>query len=455
MRQAFFPCLLGFLLLLAPRSSAQEAWSLQRCLDHAREHNMQLKQSMLNRQQAEYGKSQALAMMFPDLNANVGGNINFGRSIDPGTNSFVNEQVNANNFGIGSNVTLFNGLRLLNSFKQAQIDVLAANYDLEGLVNDISMNIASAFLQVMFNEELLRVSKEQLASTTAQVDRTRKLVDAGAMPMGNLLDVESQMAAQELRVVNAENAIQTSLVALQQLLNIRAEDGFSIQRPPMDLPVEDLGATTVQSVYDKAMENWPQIKAQETKLESARKGERIAFSGYTPTLRASGNVSTFYSSAFRDFNAETLEFEDVGYADQVDRNLSQSVSLNLSIPIFNGLQARTAVRRSHLTRINAELQLQDTRNQLYSSVQQAYNDAMAANRQYEAGLKSVSASERAYAYAEQRHAVGAINDLDLSIGRNNLAIAQSDLLRAKYEYIFRAKILDFYQGIPLAFPTDK
>lgn len=455
MRQVLFHCLLGSLLLTSFSLSAQEGWTLQRCLDHAREHNIQLKQSMLNQQQAEYGKSQALAMMFPDLNANVGGNINFGRSIDPGTNTFVTEQVNANNFGIGSSVTLFNGLRLLNSFKQAQIDVLAATYDVEGLANDISMNIASAFLQVMFNEELLRVSEEQLASTTAQVDRTRKLVDAGAMPMGNLLDVESQMAAQELRVVNAENAILSSLVALQQLLNIRAEDGFSIQRPPMDLPVEDLGAITVQSVYDKAMENWPQIKAQETRLESARKGESIAFSSYTPTLRASGNISTFYSSAFRDFNSETFEFEDVGYADQVDRNFSQGLGLNLSIPIFNGLQARTAVRRSHLTRINAELQLQDTRNQLYSSVQQAYNDAMAANRQYEAGMKSVAASERAFAYAEQRHAVGAINDLDFSLSRNNLAIAQSDLLRAKYEYIFRTKILDFYQGIPLAFPTDR
>lgn len=455
MRQLISCCLLGLLSISSSHLLAQDAWTLQRCLDYAREHNIQLKQSMLNRHQAEYGKTQALAMMFPDLNANVGGNINFGRSIDPATNSFVNEQVNANNFGIGSSVTLFNGLRLLNSFKQAQVDVLAATYDLEGLANDISMNIASAFLQVMFNEELLNVSEEQLASTQEQVERTRKLVDAGAMPMGNLLDVESQMASQELRVVNAENAMQSSLVALQQLLNLRTENGFSIQRPPVDLPLEDLGATTVQSVYGKAMENWPQIKAQETRLESARKGESIAFSSYTPTLRANGNVSTFYSSAFRDLNLETFVLEDVPYANQIERNLSQGLSLNLSIPIFNGLQARTAVRRSHLTRINAELQLQDTRNQLYSTVQQAYNDAVAANRQYESGLKSVAASERAYAYAEQRHAVGAINDLDLSISRNNLAIAQSDLLRAKYEYIFRTKILDFYQGVPLAFPTDK
>jgi outer membrane protein len=454
MRPVFFAGLLG-LFFVSATASAQETWSLQRCLDHARVNNIQLKQSLINKQSAEYGRTQALAVMFPDLNANAGGNINFGRSIDPGTNSFVNEQVNANNFGIGSSVTLFNGLRLLNSFKQAQIDVLAATYDVEGLANDISMNIASAFLQVMFNEELVIVSSEQLASTKEQVNRTRKLVDAGALPMGNQLDVESQLAAQELRLINAENALQTSLVALQQLLNLQMESPFRIERPALDLPVNDLSALGVQAIYEKSLNNWPQIKAQETKLESARRGERIAFAGYTPSLRANANASTFYSSAFRDFNSTTFEFEDVSYKDQMDRNLSQSISLSLTIPIFNGLQARTAMKRSRLSTINAELQLQDTRNQLYRSVQQAHNDALAANRQYEAGLKNVTASERAYAYAEQRHAVGAINDLDLNISRNNLAIAQSDLLRAKYEYIFRTKILDFYQGIPLAFPSEK
>lgn len=453
----FLNCMLAGVLitLSALRVSAQEVWTLQRCLDHAREHNIQLKQSMVSQQSAEYGRTQALAQLFPDLNANVGGNINFGRSIDPGTNSFVNEEVRANNFSVGSGVTLFNGFRLLNSFKRSQIDVLAATYDVEGLANDIGMNIASAFLQVMFNEELLAVAQEQLATISGQVDRTRRLVEAGSLPMGGLLDVESQKAAQELRVISAENALQTSLVALQQLMNLQSDGPFRIQRPAVDLPLADLGAVTVRSVYEKALSNWPQIRAQETRLESARRSERIAFAGYTPSLRANASVSTFYSSAFRDFNSTTFEFEDVSYSDQVDRNLSQTISLSLTIPIFNGLQARTAVRRSRLSSINAELQLQDTRNQLYRSVQQAYNDAVAADRQYESGMRSVQAAERAFAYAEQRHAVGAVNDLDLNVSRNELTIARSELLRAKYEYIFRTKILDFYQGIPLSFPSEK
>jgi len=449
MRQVLFHCLLGLLLLSSSRLSAQETWSLQRCLDHAREHNIQLKQSMLNRQQAEYGKAQALAMMFPDLNANAGYSSNFGRSIDPGTNTFVTEQVNYNNYWLGSGVTLFNGLRLLNTFKQSQIDVLAATYDLEGLTNDISMNIASAFMQVMFNEEMLLITQERLASTKEQMERTRKMVDAGAMPMGNLLDVESQVATDELQVVNAENAILTAILTLKQLLNLQSDEPFRIARPTMDLPMADITATTVDEIYSKSMTNWPQIRAQEARMESARRGERIAFAGYTPVLRGSGSISSFYSSA------KFFGIEADPYGEQMDRNFSQSIGVSLNIPIFNGLQSRTAMNRSRLSRINTELQLQDTKNQLYSSVQQAYNDALAANRQYEASMKSVNASERAFSYAEQRHAVGAMNDVEFNISRNNLAIARSELLRAKYEYIFRTKILDFYQGVPLAFPTDK
>lgn len=444
------------ILLWMPMSIlAQEGWTLQRCLDHAKEHNIQLKQSVLNRESAELGSRQALALMFPDLNANVGYNTNFGRNIDPGTNTFVNEQVNANNFWVGSGVTLFNGLRLLNSFKQSQIDVLAATYDVQGLVNDISMNIASAFMQVMFNEEMLQVTRERLSSTNEQVERTRKMVDAGALPMGNLLDVESQLASDQLQVVTAENAILTATVALKQLLNLRSDEEFKIQRPPADLPLDDITESSVGGIYEKAMENWPQIKARETQLASAQRGERIAFASYTPSLRANASVSTMYSSAFRDFDTETFEFNDIPYAEQMDRNLSQSIGLTLSIPVFNGLQARTAVKRSHLNRMNAELQLQDTRNQLYSSVQQAYNDAVAANRQFDASEKSVNAAERAFSYAEQRYVAGAINNMEFNISRNNLAIARSELLRAKYDYLFRTKVLDFYQGRPLSFATEQ
>lgn len=434
---------------------AQDEWTLERCISYALDNNIQIKQSALQAESAKLDKTQSLAQMFPNLNASTGFNVNFGRNIDPGTNQFVNEQVNSNNFRVGSNVTLFNGLRLLNTFKQSQLDLLAAEYNLEGLGNDISMSIATAFMQIMFSEELLTVAQEQLDIAAEQLQRTQKLVDAGSLPTGNLFDVEAQVAANELQVINAENALSAALLTLKQMLNLSASESFRIKRPEVDFPIETLGSKTIGTVYDHALNNWPQIKARETNLESARKSEQIAFATYTPTLSANGSIGTFYSSSYEDIDFTTFERTPIPYGEQLDRNLSESVGLSLSIPIFNGLQSRTSVQKARLGRMNAELQLQDQKNQLYSSVQQAYNDATAAKRQFDASDKSVKATEKAFEYAEKRYEVGMMNSLEFNTAANNLTRARSELLRAKYDYIFKMKVLDFYQGKPITFDQTK
>jgi outer membrane protein len=252
-----------------------------------------------------------------------------------------------------------------------------------------------------------------------------------------------------------ENALSASILALKQMLNLPASESFRIKRPDSDVPMEELGATTVGTVYDHALNNWPQIKARETRLESARKSEQIAFASYTPTLSANGSVSTFFSSSFQDIDFTTFERTPIAYGDQMERNLSESVGLSLSVPIFNGLQSRTAVKKARLGRMNAELQLQDQKNQLYSSVQQAYNDAQAAKRQYDASDKSVNATEKAFEYAEQRYKVGMMNALEFNTSSNNMTRSQSELLRSKYDYIFKMKVLDFYQGKPITFDVTK
>jgi outer membrane protein len=319
------------------------------------------------------------------------------------------------------------------------------------------MNIATSFLQVMFNEELLYVAQEQVAISSEQLDRTKKLVDAGSLPEGNLFDVEAQLASNQLQVINAENALSASLLVLKQMLNLPASESFSIERPDVDSPLEGLEGRTVGTVYDHALNNWPQIKSRETNLESARRSEKIAFATYTPTLSASASIGTFYSSAFEDVefvNGELVR-TPVVYGDQLDRNLSERIGVNLSIPIFNGLSSRTAVKQARLGRINAELQLQDQKNQLYASVQQAYNDATAAKRQFDASDKSLRATERAFQYAEQRYQVGMMNSLEFNTASNNLARVRSERLRAKYDYIFKMKVLDFYQGKPITFDQTK
>ncbi|MGB0916822.1 MAG: TolC family protein, partial [Flavobacteriales bacterium] len=409
--------LVVFTLLLAGWNTSfaqdENKWSLERCISYAIENNIQIKQSALQKESARLDKTQSLAGMFPNLNANASYNANFGRSIDPVSNTFISEQVNSTNFGASSNVTLFNAFRLLNSFKQSQIDLLAAGYDLEGLSNDISMNISTAFMQIMFNEELLLVAQEQVSVTAEQLSRTQKMVEAGSLPEGNLFDVEAQVASNELQVINAENALSASVLGLKQMLNLQASDEFKIERPNTDVPLETLEGRTVGTIYDYALNNWPQIKAREARLESARKGEKIAFATYTPTLGASGSVGTRWS------DAQFLNFEPDPFGTQLDQNLSESLGLSLSIPIFNRLSSRTSVAKSRLSVINAELQLQDQKNQLYSAVQQAYNDALAAKRQFDASDKSVSATVRAFEYAEQRYEVGMMNSLEFNTASNN------------------------------------
>lgn len=447
------------LLFRAGPVNAQDGWTLDKCIEYALENNIQIKQSRLNQESASLDKRQSLAQLFPSLNASSGFNLNFGRTIDPVSNTFTAEQRNSNNYWVGTSVTLFNGFRLLNTLKQSQIDVLAAEYDLKGLSNDISMNIATAFMQVMFNEELLIIAQDQLDVTTQQMDRTQKLIDAGSLPKGNLYDVQAQLASDELQVVNMENALSASLLTLKQLLNLKASEEFRIERPSMEVPLTSLDAVTVGSVYDNAMNNWPQIRARESRLQSAQKGEKIAFASYTPTLSGNASISTAWAntSQYSFFNTTdtTLWGKKIPYGDQLDQNLGETVGFSLSIPIFNGLQSRTAVAKSRLNRINAELQLQDTKNQLYASVQQAYNDASAANRQFEASSKSVKAMEQAFEYAEQRYEVGMMNVLEFNTSKNNMSRARSEMLRAKYDYIFKMKVLDFYQGKRLTFDPTK
>lgn len=435
------------LTVISASAMAQDEWTLERCISYALENNIQVKQSTLQQESARLDKTQSLAQLFPSVNASTSFGTNFGRNIDPVTNSFVNEQVNTNSYGLQSNVTLFNGFRQLNSFKQSQIDLLAAEYDLKGLGNDISMNIATAFMQIMFNEELLMVAQEQLEVTVEQLDRTRKLVEAGSLPTGNLFDVEAQLASNELQVVNAENALSAALLTLKQMLNLPAAESFRIKRPDVDFPVEPLTNLTVGSVYEQALNNWPQVRAREARLESARKSEKIAFATYTPSLNANASVFTRWS------DASYFGIEPDPYGKQLDQNLGESIGLSLSIPVFNGLQSRTSVGKARLGRMNAELQLQDQKNQLYASVQQAYNDATAAKRQFDASDKSVNATEKAFEYAQQRYQVGMMNTLEFNTASNNLTRVRSELLRSKYDYIFKMKVLDFYQGKPLTFET--
>jgi outer membrane protein len=440
---------------LAAAQSA-EGWTLERCIRHAIDHNIQVRQAALQHQSTGYDRTQAFMAMLPDLNGGVSYGANFGRTIDPGTNQFVTETVNSNNYFLSTNVTLFNGFALYNTFRQSQLSQLAAEMDLEAAKNDLALSIATGFMQIMFNEELLEVARNQMAMTEAQVDRTRKLVEVGAMAEGNLFEAEAQLANDRLQVVNGENRLNASLLQMRQMLNLTSEEAFVIVRPKVELPVEDVTSRTVNDIYTTALDRWPQVKARQQRIKAADKGINMAMGYMMPQLTANFSMSTLYSSAYQEIVGYdtanlTAITKEIPYSNQMDNNFSQRLGINLNIPIFNGLQARTGLRKARLTRENADLQLRDTQNQLYQSVQQAYNDAQAGKRQLEAGEQSLAATQKAFEYARQRFDAGALNPYDFNTSKNNLARVQSDVLRAKYDYIFRAKVLDFYMGKGIGF----
>jgi outer membrane protein len=363
---------------------------------------------------------------------------------------------------------LFNGLQQLNTLKQKKIDFLASQYDLEQMKNDIALTLATAYLQVLFNIEMLEVAKGQLEITRQQVERTRKLVDAQTVARGNLLTIEAQQASEEMSVVNAQNQLDLSYLTLAQMLDLQSAAGFEIQQPALTLPDASALLVSPDAVYAKSLDVQPGIKSAELKVNSAEKGVAIAKGAMSPSLSISGSWATGYSGASNEVEEITLgdpmligytaSYEEVygssynytyrvkPFGDQINDNQNKSVGLYLNIPIFNRWQVQTGIKSAKIQYQIAELNYQTTKMNLNKTIQQAHADARAALQRYQAAQKSVEAYEEAFKYTQQKYDVGLLNSLDYNDAKNKLVSTRSDLLQAKYEYVFRLKVLDFYQG---------
>lgn len=466
--------LLGLVTLSSFGASAQsEPWSLEKCIQHALDNNLQVKQSELNAEAAKSSATQGKLDLLPTLNAGASHGYNWGQTIDPFTNQFATDRVRSNSFSLSSNVTLFAGFQKQNTLKQRQYDYLASRYDLEKMRNDISMQIATTYLQVLFNQELLAVAKQQFDLTSLQVDRLRKMVEVGQLPKSNLLDLEAQLANEELNVVNTENQLSISLLRLKQLLQINSKD-FSIDKPELEPNnLDQLGAEP-SSIFNTAVQQRPEIKGAEYRMMSAQKARAAAFGSQSPRLTVSGSYGTGYSgnnkigvgdtiigtryvgttqNTLENVFAPTLSFENFEpkpFKDQLDANLNQTLSFQLSIPLFNGWSTRNNVKRAKINHLNAELQLEQSKQQLQQDIQSAHNDAKAALKQYQATKKAQTALQESFKYAQARYEGQLINTIDYTDAKNKLTKAQSDLLRAKFDFIFKSKVLDFYQGKPLS-----
>ncbi|TRX60871.1 TolC family protein [Fulvivirga sp. M361] len=459
-----------------------EVWTLQECIDYALENNLAIQRSELNLQSSNINFQQSKMALLPNASANASYSWNWGRSIDPTTNLFVDQRIAASDGSIGGTVPIFGGMNLRNTIRQNQAAFQASGKDLDKTKNDVILNVITLYTNILFNKELYDNTLKQLNSTEQQVDRTTKQVEAGALPQATLLDLQAQKATNEVNVVNAENNYKLSKIQLKQALQLPPASQVEIVIPEINVE-ENLLDVTVLEVYELALLNLPEIQSAQLQQESADWGVKAAKGNLYPTLSLRGGMATRYSDAtadlprfIRDGGEPTTAFEPVGFVegtnqvvldevevpsgrvvqgysfgDQIDDNLSKFIQFNLNIPIFNRFQARAGIQRAVISQEQADINLKDVKYQLWQVIEQAYYDVEAASKSYYASITQVEAREESFRVTKQRYDFGAVNFVDYQIAENDLFQAQSDLLRAKYDYIFKLKILDFYQGKTLEF----
>jgi outer membrane protein len=458
-------------------------WTLQRAIDYALQNNLTVRQQQLTAELQNATLRQSRAALLPSANLNGTQAWNYGTGIDPLTNDFVSQTIRSNNFSANSQVTLFSGFQLRNTVKRNALDSEASVLDIEKARNDLSLNVASAFLQLVLAEELVRANEVRVSSSTSQVERTQKLLKAGSVAESNLLDSQAQLASDEVNVVTAQNQRDLARLSLVQLLNLPSPAGFAIEVPPLPDPDDEpLLAADPDGTYQTAQSLLPEIKAADLRVRSAQRSLDIARGGYYPRLAFGAGVFTGFSSSrlARVFNGDSTDavqvpvFQTIGgqpvpssffllqpkqaipeflpssFSSQIKDNIGKNLQFSLQIPILNGLQARTTVQRAQINIRQQELRAEQTRLTLRQTIQQSYADAIAAQRRYLSARRQVEALTTAYRNAEIRFNNGLLNGTEFNIAKNTLTAAESTMIQAKYEFIFRRKVLDFYQGRPLA-----
>lgn len=464
---------------LSAQAQEEKQWNLEECVNHAFENNLTVERSELSMQNNEALLQQGKLSRLPTLNANIFNSWRWGRSIDPTTNLFTTQRINSNGVSASSNFLLYNGSRLTRSIKQGEKNVQASYFDLEKSKNDVALDVVFGYLQVIFTRELLQNAREQLTTSTAQMEQTEKLVKAGSLAITNLLDLQSQVAGNEVDVINAENDVNLAILRLKQFLQIPAEEPFDIVTPEFDKDNYDFVTLSVGEVYTAAEQTQPEIKSADIQIESAQLGVKIAQSDQIPQIGLGGQYNTNYSDQYSiptgEFDEVTQDLGTIGYLNsdptqlvsafpitnqvpirdtpniptQWGDNRSWSVGFNVAVPIFNGWQTRTNIQRAKIQEDLAEINAKETRNILRQTIETAYNDAQAAVKVYDAAQKQVSALEESFRATEKSYNLGAVNFVDYQISSFNLFSARSNLVRSKFDYIFKLKVLDFYLGNPL------
>lgn len=415
----------------------EKTWTLQECVNYALEHNIAVSLNknniLVNQQDVKEAKGQFL----PSLSANASHNLSLGnRELFPG--QFVSRTDNGTSINIGVNQTIFNGFRLTNIYKQSQLNLEASKLELARIKDDISLNVVNAYLNVLFNIERLEVAKAQFSFSKKQLNQVKELVDAGTQPRVNIYDAEATLGTDEQNVTIAENNYNLALLTLSQLLQLPF-NGFAIEVIQLEDPSQKLIYTNVAPVLKHALRNRNEIKVAEQGIANAEVSTEISKSGYYPT------VSLGYGYGSNVFFTNLVD-DEAGFFDQLNNQKGQQFRLSVNIPIFSRFQNKTAVERSKIREENAKLNLEQAKLDLEANIQRAFTDAQAAFKAYQAAGKSLKSQDLAFLNAQERFNIGVLNTFELEQARVRYVNAESSLINAKYDFVFKTKVLDFYMG---------
>jgi outer membrane protein len=417
--------------------SQNKVWSLEECIKYSIENNIQIKQQAIQTQIQKNSLDLSKTQLLPTLNGQAQYSYSYGHALSQTSYQFFSS-VKSDYFYLGGTMPIFNGLQYYNAIQKNKYQVLASQQDLQDISDNVALNVALAYLQILLNKELVTANQNQLDISLQQIEKTRRMVDAGSVAKGNLLEIESQAAQEELSLITQKNLLETSVLILTQLLELKTPTGFEIIVPEINVDPNAIVSGNIDDIYAIAEKNRPEIKSSELKLKASEYTLKMAKGGRSPVLSLNYSASSQYTSSSPDnFSTQFKNFKNEG------------AGLTLNIPILNGWQVNKNISNSKLNVETSKYALEGTQKQLYKNIQQAYTDAVAALKKFNVSLKAIASTEESFRYTEQKFNVGMVTPVDYNAAKTLLLKAQSDMTQAKYEFIFKTKVLDFYKGIPL------
>jgi outer membrane protein len=415
---------------------ATQGWTLDKCIEYALENNIQVRQSDLSASQRDIEFNSARSNRLPGVSAGASQNWSFGRGLTA-DNTYANTNTTSTSFNIGTDVTLFAGHRITGNIKLAELSLEAAKSDLERIKDDVRVQVAQAFIQIVYNRSILDVARNQATIDSMQVERLSALAAIGKASSAEVASQRATLAQSQLSVTQAQNNLNLSVLTLTQLLELPSPDGFEIEAPDnseLEFNIPD----SPETIYEQALGIKPSIKSEELRLEQTSKNIDIAKSGFYPTLSLSAGAGTNYYT--------TSKFQSDPLGDQLKNNFSQYIGLNLSIPIFSRNNNRNNVRSAQLSRMNQQMQLDNVKKTLYKEIQQAYYNAVASKSRYESSELVEASARESFDLVQAKYEGGKASITEFNESKNRLVTAQADLVKYRYEYLFNTALLEFYRN---------